>query len=187
MTPRRTPDLAEAARKSLVARITGDQVKKVNISDASSVGWSLAWNACLWARLGDGEQAHDTAMNLLRRCTFPNLMDFHPRANTPGVFQIDGNMTTPAAVAEMLVQSHDGAIDLLPALPKAWPAGSVRGLRARGNVGIDLVWEGGRLQSATLHPGNDGALAIRHADKDASLVATAGQPLKVNADLDVIP
>jgi alpha-L-fucosidase 2 len=187
MTPRRTPDLAEAARKSLVARITGDQVKKVNISDASSVGWSLAWNACLWARLGDGDRAYDTAMNLLRRCTFPNLMDFHPRANTPGVFQIDGNMTTPAAVAEMLVQSHDGAIDLLPALPKAWPAGSVRGLRARGNVGIDLVWEGGRLQSATLHPGNDGALAIRHAAKDASLVATAGQPLKVNADLDVIP
>jgi alpha-L-fucosidase 2 len=187
MTPRRTPDLAEAARKSLVARITGDQVKKVNISDASSVGWSLAWNACLWARLGDGEQAHDTAMNLLRRCTFPNLMDFHPRANTPGVFQIDGNMTTPAAVAEMLVQSHDGAIDLLPALPKAWPAGSVRGLRARGNVEVDLAWAGGRLQSATLHPGNDGALAIRHADKDASLVATAGQPLKVNADLDVIP
>lgn len=187
MTPRRTPDLAEAARKSLVARITGDQVKKVNISDASSVGWSLAWNACLWARLGDGEQAHDTAMNLLRRCTFPNLMDFHPRVNTPGVFQIDGNMTTPAAVGEMLVQSHDGAIDLLPALPKAWPAGSVRGLRARGNVGVDLVWAAGRLQSATLHPGNDGNLAIRHADKDASLVATAGEPIKVNADLNVMP
>lgn len=187
MTPRRTPELAEAARKSLVARITGDQVKKVNISDASSVGWSLAWNACLWARLGDGDQAHDTAMNLLRRCTFPNLMDFHPRANTPGVFQIDGNMTTPAAVAEMLVQSHDGAIDLLPALPKAWPAGSVRGLRARGNVGVDLVWEGGRLHSATLHPGNDGALAVRHAGREASLVAAAGRPLTVNADLKVMP
>lgn len=187
MTPRRTPELAEAARKSLAARITGDQVKKVNISDASSVGWSLAWNACLWARLGDGDRAHDTAMNLLRRCTFPNLMDFHPRANTPGVFQIDGNMTTPAAVAEMLVQSHDGAIDLLPALPKAWPAGSVRGLRARGNVGVDLVWEGGRLRSATLHTGNDGALAIRHAGREASLVAAAGQPLTVDADLKVMP
>jgi len=87
----------------------------------------------------------------------------------------------------MLVQSHDGAIDLLPALPKAWPAGSVRGLRARGNVGVDLVWEGGRLRSATLHPGNNGALAIRHAGREASLVAAAGQPLTVDADLKVMP
>jgi alpha-L-fucosidase 2 len=170
----------------LVARITGGDVKKVNISDASNVGWSLAWNACLWARLGDGDRAHDTAMNLLRRCTFPNLMDFHPRANTPGVFQIDGNMTTPAAVAEMLVQSHDGAIDLLPALPEVWPAGSVRGLRARGNVEVDLAWAGGRLQSATLRPGADGALTVRTGDKTVSFTATAGQPITLNSELRVM-
>ena len=186
MTPRRTPELAAAVKKSLVARITGGDVKKVNISDASNVGWSLAWNACLWARLGDGRQAYDTAMTLLRRCTFPNLMDFHPRVNTPGVFQIDGNMTTPAAVAEMLVQSHDGAIDLLPALPEVWPAGSVRGLRARGNVEVDLAWAGGRLQSATLRPGTAGALTVRTGDKTVSLMATAGQPITLNSELRVM-
>jgi alpha-L-fucosidase 2 len=186
MTPRRTPELAEAARKSLVARITGGEIKKVNISDASNVGWSLAWNAGLWARLGDGRQAHDTVMNLLRRCTFPNLMDFHPRANTPGVFQIDGNMVAPAAVAEMLLQSHDGAIDLLPALPEAWPAGSVRGLRARGNVEVDLAWKGGQLQSATLRPGGDGELTIRYGDKHLTLKATAGRPIQINPELKVM-
>lgn len=186
MTPRGTPELSEAARKSLVARITGGEIKKVNISDASNVGWSLAWNACLWARLGDGSQAYDTVMTLLQRCTFPNLMDFHPRVNTPGVFQIDGNMTTPAAVAEMLLQSHDGAIDLLPSLPEAWSAGSVRGLRARGNVELDLAWKGGQLQSATLRPGSDGELTIRYGDKNVTLTATAGRPIQVNPELKVL-
>jgi alpha-L-fucosidase 2 len=186
MAPRRTPELAEAARKSLAARITGGEIKKVNISDASNVGWSLAWNAGLWARLGDGRQAHDTVMSLLRRCTFPNLMDFHPRVNTPGVFQIDGNRAAPAAVAEMLLQSHDGAIDLLPALPEAWAAGSVRGLRARGNVEVDLVWKGNQLQSATLRPGSDGELTVRYGNKTLTLKATAGQPIQINPELKLM-
>ena len=114
------PELAAAARATLDAR--GD----------ASTGWSRAWKINFWARLRDGDRAHKLLAGLLRDSTLPNLWDTHPP------FQIDGNYGATAGIVEMLVQSQNDEIHVLPALPKAWPKGRVTGLRARGDVTVDL-------------------------------------------------
>jgi alpha-L-fucosidase 2 len=133
ITLEQTPALAAAARKSL--EIRGDD----------ATGWGLAWRLNLWARLGEGDHAHKILRMLLGpQRTYPNLFDAHPP------FQIDGNFGGVSGIMEMLMQSHGGAIKLLPALPKAWPSGAIRGLRARGGWGIDIRWNEGLLVEATI-------------------------------------
>ncbi len=155
ITPRGTPELARAARVSLERRLA---------HGSGQTGWSRAWVVSLWARLEEGDLAHEHLLALLTRSTAPNLFGLHPFDGHPlGAFQIDGHLGGTAGVAEMLLHSHAGEVHLLPALPAAWPAGRVSGLRARGAFEVDLGWRDGALQSATIRSALGGPCRVRAA------------------------
>ena len=138
-----TPELLEAAINTLNDR--GDE----------STGWARAYKLNLWARVKDGNRAYSILQGLLRGCTFDNLFDFHPP------FQLDGNLGGSAGIAEMLIQSHEGYIDILPAAPDAWRKGSFRGLCARGGFVIDAAWENFSLTRLEIHSSIGGECRVK--------------------------
>jgi len=136
ITPLGTPELAQAARRTLERRLS---------HGGGHTGWSCAWIINMWARLWDGENAHKYVQTIIAKSTYPNMFDAHPP------FQIDGNFGVAAGITEMLFQSNEGVLNILPALPKAWPQGYIKGIKARGNYEIDLEWSKGRLTKAVIN------------------------------------
>ncbi len=174
-----TPKLFAAAKQSLVFR--GDD----------GTGWAIAWKTNLWARLRDGDHALKLLQTQLRPVidegvnydggggTYPNLFDAHPP------FQIDGNFGATSGIVEMLLQSHTGEIQLLPALPMAWPNGSVKGLRSRGGFTVDIAWQGGKVTSYRIASPDSREVTIRVNGETKTIQSDAGSASGRNAPVSL--
>lgn len=166
LSPVTTPELAKAAR--IVLEHRGD----------GATGWSMGWKLNQWARLQDGNHAYTLFGNLLKNGTLDNLWDTH------APFQIDGNFGGTAGVTEMLLQSHMGFIQLLPALPDAWKDGLVSGLCRKGNFEVSISWKNNRLDEAILVSKAGTPCTVRYGDKTLSFKTIKGKVYKIKADGD---
>ena len=160
-----TPELAAAARKSLELRGDG------------GTGWAAAWKVALWARLRDADHAYDNVKFLMTRSTLPNMFDLHPP------FQIDGNLGATAGITEMLVQSTATSIRVLPALPRQWAAGSLKGVRVRGGGYVDITWEDGRLTELRLRAGRAQTYTVAYGERTATVRVGPGTPVVLDGTL----
>jgi alpha-L-fucosidase 2 len=175
ITPRSTPELAKAARVSLERRLA---------NGGAYTGWSRAWAIAFWARLADSDKAWESLSMLMQHSTNMNLFDTHP-AGKGSIFQIDGNFGATAAIAELLLQSHSGTIDLLPALPSTWPEGQVTGLLARGGLEVDLRWSGGMATECTVRARLAGEYYLRPPrGQTIAAVFTGSEPATVTRQPD---
>lgn len=168
LSPITTPELAQAARVVLEHRGDG------------ATGWSMGWKLNQWARLQDGNHAYTLFGNLLKNGTMNNLWDTHPP------FQIDGNFGGTAGITEMLLQSHMGFIQLLPALPDAWNEGSVSGLCAKGNFQVDIAWEQGALKEASILAKSGGPCEIKYGQASLKLKTVKGKTYRITADNGIL-
>ena len=159
-----TPELFKAAQATIERRLS---------FGGGHTGWSRAWIVCQYARLQNGEKAYENLLALLRKSTESNLFDTHPP------FQIDGNFGGTAGIAEMLIQSHTGVIHLLPALPKAWATGEVKGLCARGGFVFDLKWADGKLINATVSSKTGGTAKVFYAGKEQEISVKRGENMVI--------
>jgi alpha-L-fucosidase 2 len=165
ISPARTPQLAAAARRTMELRGDG------------GTGWAKAWKIAFWARLLDGDHAQAMLVSQIGESTLPNMFDTHPP------FQIDGNFGGAAAISEMLLQSDDETVALLPALPKAWAHGRVSGLKARGKLTVEMEWRDGKLSRALLTAADNRSLTVTNDGRSARIALRGGVPLLLNAYL----
>jgi alpha-L-fucosidase 2 len=166
-----TPEYMEAARKVLDARLQ---------HGGGHTGWSRAWMINFYARLKDAEQAHYHVQKLFEKSTHPNLFDNHPP------FQIDGNFGGTAGIAEMLIQSHAGYVELLPALPEQWKTGKVSGLMARGGFQVDMAWKDGELTALSVASKLGNPLVLKHGALEMSYETSSGQVLSLDPKLQML-
>jgi len=167
----KTPELFEAAKKTIEYRLA---------NGGGHTGWSRAWIINFWARLLEPQKAYENIIALQQKSTLINLFDVHPP------FQIDGNFGVVSGITEMLMQSHDDEINILPALPAAWPDGSIKGLVARKGFEVDIEWEEGVLSSVLVLSKLGNPLKMRYKETVKTIETSVGDALRFNPQLELM-